>query len=96
MAFNHLDTDSPESLVKVIPVVKTDTNGEVTTGVEMKVPLSQFTAGLAPATLTAKGVVNQGAFVAAADVPFADLTAAANAFNALRTSLINAGVLAAS
>lgn len=34
-----------------------------------------------------------GAFVAAAAVPFADLTAAANAFNALRTSLIDAGYL---
>ena len=48
------------------------------------------------ATTTVEGTVKQGAFVAAAAVPFADLTAAANAYNALRTSLINAGVLAAS
>jgi len=47
------------------------------------------------ATLTVNGTVKKAAFVAAAPVPFADLTAAANAYNALRTSLINAGHLAA-
>lgn len=51
---------------------------------------------LPSATTTTTGAVKQAAFVAAAAVPFADLTAAANAFNALRTALINAGVLAAS
>ena len=55
------------------------------------------TVGAAPAaSLTVAGTVKKGAFVSAAAVPFADLTAAANAYNALRTSLINAGVLAAS
>jgi len=50
---------------------------------------------VAPATATINGTVKRGAFVAAAAVPFADLTAAANAFNALRTSLINSGALLA-
>jgi hypothetical protein len=44
-----------------------------------KIPAGAITAGTAPA---------------AAPVPFADLTAAANAYNALRTALINAGILA--
>jgi hypothetical protein len=96
MAFNHLDTDNPESLVKITPVTKTDTNGTISHGVEMFVPLSEFTGQLPAASLTTGGTVKQGAFVAAAAVPFADLTAAANSFNALRTSLINAGVIAAS
>lgn len=47
-------------------------------------------------TTTVAGIAKKGAFVAAAAVPFADLTAAANAYNALRTSLINAGLLASS
>lgn len=47
------------------------------------------------ATTTTAGVVKKAAAVPAAAVPFADLTAAANAYNALRTSLINAGVLSA-
>lgn len=58
--------------------------------------LAGTVSSAAPATLTTAGTVKKGAFVAAAAVPFADLTAAANAYNALRTSLINAGVLAAS
>lgn len=41
----------------------------------------------------APAVVTRTAAPAAAPVPFADLTAAANSFNALRTALINAGVL---
>lgn len=48
------------------------------------------------ATATVAGTVKKAATVAAAAVPFADLTAAANAYNALRTSLINAGILSAS
>lgn len=47
------------------------------------------------ATTSTAGVVKKAATVPAAAVPFADLTAAANAYNALRTSLINAGVLSA-
>lgn len=79
-------------------VQKTFTNpvdSTISLGLEEKIPLEEVVAG-APATLTVAGAVKQGAFVAAAAVPFADLTAAANAFNSLRTSLINAGVLAAS
>ena len=48
------------------------------------------------ATTTVEGTVKQAANVPAAAVPFADLTAAANAYNALRTALINAGQMAAS
>lgn len=47
------------------------------------------------ATTTTNGTVKKAATVPAATVPFADLTAAANAYNALRTSLINAGILSA-
>jgi len=79
-----------------ILVSKEFTNDGVTTrGVEELQSISTIMAG-ATATLTAPGTVKQGAFVAAAAVPFADLTAAANAFNSLRTSLINAGTIAAS
>ena len=49
-------------------------------------------AGLA--TTTTAGTVKQAATVAAATVPFADLTAAANKFNELRTALRNAGIMA--
>lgn len=53
-------------------------------------------AGATPlATTATAGTVKKAATVAAAAVPFADLTAAANSFNALRTSLINAGILSA-
>lgn len=58
------------------------------------------TAGTVPpsplATETVAGLVKKADNVPAAAVPFADLTAAANAYNALRTSLINAGVMSAS
>ncbi len=49
--------------------------------------------GLPAATSTVNGGVKRIAAPAAAPVPFADLTAAANSFNALRTALISAGVL---
>ena len=48
----------------------------------------------ARATTTTAGTVLQGATVAAAPAAFADLTAAATAYNALRTSLRNAGIVA--
>ena len=51
-------------------------------------------ASLGPATTTTAGTVKQAATVAAATVPFADLTAAANKFNELRTALRNAGIMA--
>lgn len=82
-------------LVLVQKVYTDPVDSTVTLGLEEKQTVAQVFAG-APATLTAQGTVLKGAFVAAAAVPFADLTAAANAFNALRTSLINAGVIAAS
>ena len=52
------------------------------------------TAAVARATTTEAGTVLQGATVAAAPAAFADLTAAATAYNALRTSLRNAGIVA--
>jgi hypothetical protein len=66
-----------------------------TNGVEELLPLGQVFTDT-PASATQAGTVRQAAFVAAAAVPFADLTAAANSFNALRTALINAGIMAAS
>lgn len=39
------------------------------------------------------GSLTKAANVPAATVPFADLTAAANSFNALRTALVNAGFI---
>jgi predicted RNase H-like nuclease (RuvC/YqgF family) len=58
---------------------------------------AQLNAGTAvpAATLTVNGTVKKAALVPVATVPFADLTAAANAYNALRTALINAGVMSA-
>lgn len=49
---------------------------------------------VAAATLATAGAVKQAANVAAVSVPFADLTAAANAFNAMRTAFVNAGQMA--
>lgn len=58
---------------------------------------AQINSGTAipAATKTVAGIVKQAANVPAAAVPFADLTAAANAYNALRTALINADLMSA-
>ena len=48
--------------------------------------------GTPAASTTVRGGVLKVSAPAAAAVPFADLTAAANAYNAMRTALINAGV----
>jgi hypothetical protein len=45
------------------------------------------------ATTTQEGTVKQAVFIAQVAVPFADLTAAATAHNALLTALKNAGVM---
>lgn len=45
------------------------------------------------ATPTVEGTVKQAVFIAQVAVPFADLTAAATAHNALLTALKNAGVM---
>ena len=50
--------------------------------------------GGTPATTAAYGVVKQSAHIANAAVPFADLTAAANAYNALLAALQTAGLMA--
>lgn len=47
------------------------------------------------ATTTVAGVVKEAAHIAPVTVPFADLTAAANAYNALLTNLIAAGQMSA-
>lgn len=47
---------------------------------------------IAEATTTQAGTVRRASLPAAAPVPFADLTAAANYVNSLRTALINAGI----
>lgn len=52
------------------------------------------TAVIVPeATPTVEGTVKQAVFIAQVTVPFADLTAAATAHNALLTALKNAGVM---
>ena len=51
------------------------------------------TSGVPNATTAQRGTVLRVAAPAAAPVPFADLTAAANYVNSLRTALITAGVL---
>lgn len=48
------------------------------------------------ATTTTLGVVKQSAFIANATSPFASLTAAADAYNALLAALQAAGLMAAS
>lgn len=83
--------------VKVQPIYTETVGGQpvTTLGMEERKTLAEFMA-LAATGATVVGtnttVVTQTA-PAAAPVPFADLTAAANSFNALRTALIAARVL---
>ena len=68
----------------------------VTNGLEERITLNQFMSLLPAAGAQVAGsqvLVTRQTAPAAAAVPFADLTAAANSFNALRTALIAAGVL---
>ena len=67
-----------------------------TIGVEERTTLAQLLAALPAAGSSVAGtqvIVTRQTAPAAAAVPFADLTAAANSFNTLRTALIAAGVL---
>lgn len=71
-------------------------NGVTTNGTEERVTLAEFVTLLPPAGAAVAGsvvMVTRQTAPAVAPVPFADLTAAANAYNTLRTALINAGVL---
>lgn len=65
---------------------------------EIKVLKTEFVsagaAGAATATATVAGTVKKAATVAAAAVPFANLTDAANKVNEILTSLKAAGVMA--
>lgn len=84
-------------IVKVQKQIIDATNGN-TMGVEEPVTLSDFVALLPAANGAVAGtqvIVTRTTAPAAAAVPFADLTAAANSFNALRTALIASGVLVA-
>lgn len=70
-------------------------NGITNLGMEERVSIADFLglANLSASAIgTATAAITQTAPAAAA-VPFADLTAAANAFNSLRTALIAARVL---
>lgn len=80
-------------LVKVRKIY-TDKNSVTNNGVDEDVTLANFML-LLPSGGTAGSatVVTRQTAPAAATVPFADLTAAANSFNALRTALIASGVL---
>lgn len=82
-------------MVKVQKVITDATNGN-TMGLEDNITLQDFMAILPAAGASVAGtqvVVTRQTAPAAAAVPFADLTAAANSFNSLRTALIAAGVL---
>ena len=81
-------------LVSVRKIYTDPVSGVTNNGVAENVNLTDFLALLptAPAAGAAT-VVTRTAAPAAAAVPFADLTAAANSFNSLRTALITAGVL---
>jgi hypothetical protein len=85
-------------LVLVKPIITQTIAGvgsTTTHGVEEERTVGSVMTG-APATTTQAGSVRQMAFIAAAPVPFADLTAAANYVNSLRTQLIASGQMAAS
>lgn len=81
----------------LISVTKIYTENAVTTnGLEERVTLTDFMKLLPAAGAAVAGtqvLVTRQTAPAAAPVPFADLTAAANAYNTLRTALIAAGVL---
>jgi hypothetical protein len=51
-------------------------------------------SGVPAASTTTAGIVKQAAHIANAAVPFADLTAAANAYNALLAAMQTAGQMA--
>lgn len=81
-------------LISVRKIYTDPVSGVTNNGVAENVSLADFTlllpsGGAAGSTTT---VVRQTAPAAAA-IPFADLTAAATSFNALRTALIASGVL---
>lgn len=84
------ETLDPDSLVTIIPIVK-DGNNQVSHGVPMKMTLAEFGAAM-----SSTGSLPQAANVAAAAVPFADLTAAANKVNEIITALKNANLMATS
>jgi hypothetical protein len=65
-------------------------------GGKATVKISEINAAASAATTTTAGTVKQAAHIANATVPFADLTAAANAYNALLAALQTAGQMAAS
>jgi hypothetical protein len=63
----------------------------------LELPVAQVLSGDASsaATATTNGTVKQAANIAAVSVPFADLTAAANAHNALLAAMKTAGLMVA-
>lgn len=81
-------------LVSVRKIYTDPVSSVTNNGVPENVSLADFLL-LLPAAAAAGnvGVITRQTAPAAAAVPFADLTAAANSFNALRTALIAAGVL---
>lgn len=82
-------------MIKVTKVIIDAGNGN-TMGLEDNITLQDFLAVLPGAGASVAGtqvLVTRQTAPAAAPVPFADLTAAANYVNSLRTLLIAAGVL---
>lgn len=83
-------------LILVKPVITQTIPGvgsTTTHGVSEERSLGSVLQGTTAAAAGQSGTVVRQTAPAAAPVPFADLTAAANSFNALRTALIAAGVL---
>ena len=83
-------------LILVKPVITQTIPGvgsTTTHGVSEERTLGSVLTGTTAAAAGQSGTVVRQTAPAAAPVPFADLTAAANSFNSLRTALIAAGVL---
>ncbi|MNM79036.1 hypothetical protein D3C81_909570 [compost metagenome] len=85
-------TSNANATVKVRAVVLDGSSNPVGMGLEQEVPLSDFFGSVA-ATTTQEGAMLQAVHIAQVAVPFADLTAAATAHNALLTALKNAGIM---
>ena len=79
--------------IRVVPVADDGQSKQL----PLELPVSSVLAGDtgSAATATTNGTVKQAANIAAVSVPFADLTAAANAHNALLAAMKTAGLMVA-
>lgn len=81
------------------PVTSSDITDATTVGKAVLTAAStsaaQTAIGIAASTTSVAGIAKQSAKIAPATVPFADLSAAATAYNALLTALTTAGLMSA-